>query len=88
MGMAANPILSDSPAPLRFSEHARFSMEERAVDQGLIQDLVTSPKADFKIDAKSGNYVFRSEDYRIVVKKGDDGSFMVLSIINRDQLPT
>ncbi|PPQ37651.1 hypothetical protein [Rhodopila globiformis] len=88
MGMAANPILSTPPAKLRLSEHARFMVEEHAARQNLIQKLATSPTVDYQIDETSGNYVFRSGDFRIVARRDADGSFFVLSIIDRSQFPT
>jgi hypothetical protein len=87
MGMAPNPIVSGRSTELRFSEHARFRMEERDVDRDLIQRLITSPNADYRIDEKSGNYVFNADKYRLVMKKREDGSFMVLSIFSKDQNP-
>jgi hypothetical protein len=61
-------------------------MEERDVDQDSIEKLLTSPRADFDLDERSGNYVFRLRDYRIVVKKAGD-LFVVTSIFKTDQRP-
>jgi hypothetical protein len=87
MGMAPNPLRDPRPADPRLSSHAEFRMHEREIDQSLIRKLVMSPEADYEIDMKSGHYVFRAKDYRIVMKKNADGSFIVLSIISKDQLP-
>ncbi len=62
-------------------------MEEPDVDQDSIEKLLTSPRADFQIDKKSGNYVFRFRDYRIVVRETDD-IFVVTSIFKADQKPS
>jgi hypothetical protein len=62
-------------------------MEEPDIDRNAIEKVLTSPKADFQVDAKTGNYVFRSKDYRIVVKKGPERSFVVLSVFSTNQNP-
>jgi hypothetical protein len=87
MGVAPNPLRSRKMSDLKFSTHAQFRMEGGEVDQNLIRDLMAAPKADYDIDTHSGNYVFRAKDYRIVMKKNNDGSFVVISIFNKDQFP-
>jgi hypothetical protein len=87
MGISPNPIVSSGPPHVQFSSHARFRMEEHDVDRDFIEKLLTSPQADFRVDKKSGNYVFRSNDYRIIVKKGQDRSFFVMSVFKTDQEP-
>ena len=88
MGMSPNPIVSSTRTPhLEFSTHARFRMEERDVNRVSIEKLLTSPRADFRIDERSGSYVFRPRDYRIVVKKGPEDSFLVTSIFKTNQRP-
>ena len=62
-------------------------MEERDVDRNVIEESLNSPKADFHIDAKSGNYVFRIKDCRVVVRKSSDQSFIVVSVFKIDQSP-
>lgn len=85
MSMAPNPILGDGPARVLLSEHARFRMAERAVDPDIVQELSTAAVADYKVDATSGNLVFRIRNYRVVAKKLDDGRFMILSLFTDDQ---
>jgi hypothetical protein len=87
MGMAPNPIVSGGPHKLRFSEHARFRMEEPDIDRRLIERLLTSPMADYKVDEKSGNYVFRAGKYRVVITRLEGNSFLVRSIFSSDQMP-
>ncbi|MFL5253881.1 MAG: hypothetical protein ACJ8AI_13480 [Rhodopila sp.] len=74
--IAANPILNAPPAQLRLSEHVRFMVEEHAIKRSLIEKLAASPTVDYQINEKSGNYVFRFDDYRIVARKGKDSSFL------------
>jgi hypothetical protein len=87
VGTSPNPIVSDGPPQMHFSAHALFRMEESDVGGDLVRRLLTSPLADFQIDEKSGHYVFRSRDYRIVVRKGPERSFHVMSVFRTDQKP-
>jgi len=62
-------------------------MDESDVDSSVIERVLSSPRANFKIDAVSGNYVFRADEYRIVVRKMNEGSFVVLSVFKTNQNP-
>jgi hypothetical protein len=87
MSMAPNPIVSNGPTRLRFSEHARFRMEDRDIDRRLIERLLNSPKADYRLDEKSGNYVFKVGKYRVVISRSEGDSYIVRSIFSDDQMP-
>jgi hypothetical protein len=62
-------------------------MEEGDVDTDLVRTLLSSPSANVRIDEKSGNYVFCAKDYRVVVRKGPERSFLVMSVFKTDQNP-
>jgi hypothetical protein len=87
MALTPNPIVSAGSPTLRFSEHALFRMEERDIDRRLIERLLRSPKADYSVDKKSGNYVFKAGKYRVVIAKPENGSFVVRAIFSDDQMP-
>ncbi len=85
MSMAPNPILGEGPAHLLLSEHVRFRMAEHRMEPDIVHELSTARTADFKVDATSGNLVFRIKGYRVVAKRLDDGRFMILSLFSDDQ---
>ena len=87
MGLSPNPIVSSGQQKVQFTAHARFRMDERDVDSSIIEKVLSSPRAIFEIDAVSGNYVFQAKEYRIVVRKVNDNSFVVLSVFKTNQNP-
>ena len=83
--MAPNPILSEGPAHLFLSEHARFRMAARDVDPDIVHELSTAEVADYKVDATSGHLIFRIKGYRVVAKRLEHGGFLILSLFTDDQ---
>jgi hypothetical protein len=81
MSAASNPL--GTIENIRFSRHAAFRMNDRGFSPAEIMNGIRAPQAQMKIDSKTGHYVVRIGRYRVVLRKEENGTATVLTVLDK-----